>query len=62
MQEIFAAFSNAETSEALFTENLKAILDDLTKTHGFALSADDPQGIEYVYATFSSTARGSPTG
>ncbi len=52
VQEIFAAFSNAETSEALFTENLKTILDDLTKKHGFALSPDDPQGIEYVYRNF----------
>ena len=52
VQEIFAAFSNAETSEALFAENLKAILDDLTKTHGFVLTADDPQGIEYVYRNF----------
>ena len=59
MQEIFAAFSNAETSEALFTENLKTILDDLTKTHGFALSPDDPQGIEYVYRNFQQYGPGA---
>ena len=58
MQEIFAAFANAETNEALFAENLKAILDDLTKKHGFALAADDPQGIEYVYRNVSAVRAG----
>ena len=57
-QEIFAAFANAETSEALFAENLKAIFDDLTKTHGFVLAPDDPQGIEYVYRNFQTYGPG----
>jgi len=52
VQEIFNAFATAETNETLFATNLKAILDDLTKTHGFALTADDPEGIEYVYRQF----------
>ncbi len=52
VQEIFNAFATAETNETLFAANLKAILDDLTKTHGFALTADDPEGIEYVYRQF----------
>ena len=52
VQEIFNAFATAETNEALFAANLKAILDDLTKTHGFVLTADDPEGIEYVYRQF----------
>ena len=38
--------------------NLKAILDDLTKTHGFALTADDPEGIEYVYRQFQTVRAG----
>ena len=50
--EIFAAYANSETSEALYKENLKAIQDRLVTTHGFALSPDDLQGIEYVYHAF----------
>jgi hypothetical protein len=52
VQEIFNAIGNAETNETLFATNLKAILDNLTKTHGFALATDDPEGIEYVYRQF----------
>jgi hypothetical protein len=51
-QEIFAAFANVEPSEALFDENLKAILDCLSKTHGFTLTEDDGPGIKYVYQNF----------
>ncbi len=51
-QEIFAAFANVEPSETFFNENLKAILDHLTKTHGFALTTEDAPGIEYVYRNF----------
>jgi hypothetical protein len=58
VQEIFNAFANVETSEALFNENLKAILDNLTKTHGFVLAPDDPQGIEYVYQNFQTYGPG----
>jgi len=52
VQEIFNAFANAETNETIFATNLKAILDNLTKTHGFTLATDDPEGIEYVYRQF----------
>jgi len=52
VQEIFNAIANAETNETLFATNLKAILDNLTKTHGFVLATDDPEGIEYVYRQF----------
>ncbi|HEY7057848.1 MAG TPA: hypothetical protein VH458_15035, partial [Vicinamibacterales bacterium] len=58
VQEIFNAFANVETSESLFNENLKAILDNLTKTHGFVLAPDDPQGIEYVYQNFQTYGPG----
>jgi hypothetical protein len=50
--EIFAAFSDVETSEALFKENLKAIDDLLVSKHHFALSDGDIQGVEYVYHAF----------
>jgi len=52
VQEIFAAFGKTFSSEALYTENLKRIQDHLTKTHGFPLSANDLEGIEYVYHNF----------
>ena len=51
--EIFDAFATVEQSEALYTENLKAIRDLLVTTHGFALSEIDQQGLEYVYGAFS---------
>src|SRR5881409_3974890 len=52
VQEIFAAFGKTFSSEALYTENLKRIQDHLTKTHSFPLSANDLEGIEYVYHNF----------
>lgn len=50
--DIVAAYWNVDTSEALYNANLKAIYDQLAIKHGFALSADDRQGIEYVYHAF----------
>ena len=52
--EIFEAYANSDTTETLYRENLKAIQDRLVATHKFALSADDLQGIEYVYHAFYS--------
>ena len=52
-EEIFGAFSSVEKSEALYTENLKAIQNHLAAKHGFALSDIDRAGIEYVYNAFS---------
>jgi hypothetical protein len=51
-QLLFAAFSSSPPSEALFQKNLQAILNRLTKHHGFPLSSDDRHGIEYVYRAF----------
>ena len=50
--EIFSAFSYVQSSEELYKENLKAIQEHLTKKHGFPLSANDLDGIEYVYNNF----------
>ena len=50
--EIFSAISYVQSSEALYAENLKAIQEHLTKKHGFPLSANDLDGIEYVYSNF----------
>jgi hypothetical protein len=52
-EEIFDAFADAERSDALYTDNLKAIQDLLVKKHGFALSDIDQSGLEYVYSAFS---------
>jgi hypothetical protein len=50
--ELFDAFNRAQSSDALYKENLKAIEDHLTQKHGFALSTNDLAGIEYVYGYF----------
>ena len=50
--EIFSAFSSSPTSDALYNRTLKAIEDQLTRTHGLSLSPQDLEGIEYVYHAF----------
>ncbi len=50
--EIFNAYSEVPTSEAIYTQNLKSVQDHLVKKHGFALSEEDLKGIEYVAYQF----------
>jgi len=50
--QIFTAIEAAPPSDALYQQNLKAIDDHLTKTHGFGLSPNDFKGIEFVYNSF----------
>jgi hypothetical protein len=50
--EIFAAVLKVGSSEAVYTSNLKAILDHLATKHGLALADEDVTGIEYVYHAF----------
>ena len=50
--EIFNAYSEVATSEALYKEKLKAVQDHLVKKRGFELSDDDLKGIEYVAYSF----------
>jgi hypothetical protein len=52
IKDLFAAYRAVPSSDVLFQENLKAITARLTKTHGFALTADDLKGLEYVYTMF----------
>ena len=52
IQEILAAYASVPTSEMLFKDNLRDIQNELEKKHGFPLSAEDLQGIEYVYNAF----------
>jgi hypothetical protein len=49
VDELFAAYNGVQPTEELYKENLKAVIDWLTKTHEFKLKPDDPAGIEYVY-------------
>src|SRR4051812_14180457 len=48
---MMAAFDTVAPTEELYQKNFKAVSDQLTRTHGFALHADDLLGIDYVYKT-----------
>jgi hypothetical protein len=52
VEEIFSAVAKAPTSDGIYTENLNAIKDHLTKTHAFPLTEADIAGIEWVYMNF----------
>jgi hypothetical protein len=47
--DLFNAYDQVQPTEAEFQANLTAVLDWLTKHHGFKLRPEDPEGIEYVY-------------
>jgi hypothetical protein len=49
---MFQAYERAETSQKLYDQNLAAVVDRLTKVHGFELSAEDRQGIAKVFTAF----------
>ncbi len=51
-QDIFTALMKVEPTEAAFKDNLKAIVERLTKKHGFALSEQDLVNIEAIYKAF----------
>jgi hypothetical protein len=51
-EALFEAFNAAAADESLFQKNLQAVLDRLTKQHGFTLSRQDTQSIEYVDRAF----------
>ena len=50
--ELFAAFAAVPPSEVLFAENLKAVYSHLAVKHGFPLSNEDKEGIEFVYRSW----------
>jgi hypothetical protein len=50
--EIFDAYSEVPTSEALFKANMKAVQEHLTKKRGLPLNEEDIKGIEYVAYQF----------
>lgn len=50
--ELLVAVGMAERSEAFYKQNLDAITAHLVKTHGFAVTADDLEWVEYVLGAF----------
>jgi hypothetical protein len=50
--EIFDAYATAETNESLYIENLRAVVNQLAKTHGFALGADDTLRLQRTHRAF----------
>jgi hypothetical protein len=65
VQDIFAAYARAPKSDALYAKTLKAIQNHLVTKHGFTLSKEDLDGIEYGYhafATFGPEIQYSSTG
>jgi len=70
--DLVNAYWDVRTSdEPVYKANLQTIIDHLSKKHGFPLSAEDIDGIEYVYhsfywfgpsITYSSSANGSSGG
>ena len=51
-EDLFSAFDDVQADRNLFQENLQAIKNQLEERHGFKLSADDEQSIEYVLRAF----------
>src|SRR5580704_1890217 len=50
--EIFGAFSRVDTSEEQYVTNVRAVVNHLTRKHGFALSADDLLRLQHDYRAF----------
>src|SRR5262245_40344114 len=51
VDDLMAAYERAAPSEDLYKKNYDAVIEHLTKTHGFALDPSDAPGIDYVYRT-----------
>jgi hypothetical protein len=52
VEQIFDAVANAPSSDEIYNENLQAIKDHLVKKHGFPLSENDLDGLQWVYGNF----------
>ncbi|HUL73117.1 MAG TPA: hypothetical protein VLT86_08445 [Vicinamibacterales bacterium] len=51
-RDLFQAFDQMATTEDLYRQNVNEIEAQLTKTHGFPLSAEDLQQLEGIYFSF----------
>ena len=49
VEQLFAAYDNVRTSDERYQQNLKDVVDWLTRTHQFKLSDEDMKGIDYIY-------------
>jgi hypothetical protein len=49
VEEIFAAYEKAESSDTLYSRNMRAIVNLLTKTHGFQLSSADILRMQHIF-------------
>jgi hypothetical protein len=49
VNQLFAAYFPIESSPALYTENLAAVLQWLARRHGLTLSDEDRRGVDHVY-------------
>jgi hypothetical protein len=52
VEEIFNAIARVQSTDEVYAENLAAIKDHLMKKHGFPLSENDLDGIDWVYSNF----------
>jgi hypothetical protein len=50
--DLFTAFDKVQTSPELYQANLAAVEDRLVKDHGFKLSAEDLEQLEWIYWQF----------
>jgi len=50
--EIFDAYLEIDPSDALYSQNMRAIVNHLVKAHGFQLGADDLLRLQHVYRAF----------
>jgi hypothetical protein len=58
---VLEAVYNLPASREVYEKNLKAIIDHLTKTHGFALTANELKDLEFIYGSFFSFGPASRT-
>ncbi len=49
---IMTALASAAADQDVYRRNYRAVVDHLTKTHGFLLSQDDLDGIDFAYSSF----------
>ena len=52
-EALFNAFAGVPPDTLRYTKNLAAVTDWLTKRHGFGLTANDLQSLDYVYRAFA---------
>jgi hypothetical protein len=49
VEEIFRAFSTVEATDTLYSRNMRSIVNQLTKTHQFALSSADILRMQHIF-------------